>query len=288
MQNEEMALAPILECSQPAQIRHNLMDLSAALLRITDTVSALPRTLENIAEVKQARANLNKYLESLEVQRKNAKAEAMAAYNQAEAIYNDRVKAPIKKAEALCKAFVDDVEGAAKKECEDGLREYFAELCRTKGIYWLQFERVGIKVDMATAKQKEPRKAMERIKTFVDAVDQTLRTISGMENSNEILEEYTRTLDLERAVANVNSRKAAQKIAEQNRARWQAVQDEKQQNTAVIEKAAPDVGRVVRTEPLVKEFRVVFAATAPRPMLQELIEFYNSHNIKIQEVTENG
>jgi hypothetical protein len=286
MENQEMM--PILQCSREAVIEHNLVDLSAKLMNVTEAVQTLPRTMENLQQVKQARADLRKFFESLETQRKQVKQAVMAPYERAETLYKNLVSEPVKKADALCRAFVEDVESTAKKECEDTLREYFVELCAMKGIFWLPFERLGIKVDMAMANQKDPKKGKALVKSFVEDVDQNLRAIAAMEDSSEILTEYEKTLDLSRAVMTVNERKQAQTLAEENRKKWQQVQETKAQNMAVMAAEVPEIGTVRRAEPEVKEFRVVFAATASRPMLRALIEFANNHNIKIQEVTENG
>ena len=287
-QEEFTALVPILECRQPPVIRENLLDLGNHLQRVCQEVAALPKTRENMASVKKTRAELRKYFEMLEQQRKQVKKEVMAPYTKAEELYKRLVSEPMQAADKLCKAFVEDVEGAAKKACEDNLREYFTELCQMKGIYWLPFEKLGIKVDMAMANQKEPKKAMETIRNFVEGVDQTLTAINGMENSSAILEAYTKTLDLAKAVAIVQERKEAQRVAEENREKWQQVRESRSQNAAQICAAAPEIGVVSRAEPTEKEYRLVFAATATRPMLRALVEFAHAHNIKIQEVTENG
>ena len=288
-QREEFtALVPILECRQPPVIRENLLDLGNHLQRVCQEVAALPKTKENMASVKQIRASLRKYFEMLEQQRKQVKKEVMAPYTKAEELYKRLVSEPMQAADKLCKAFVEDVEGATKKACEDNLREYFTELCQMKGIYWLPFEKLGIKVDMAMANQKEPKKAMETIRNFVEGVDQTLTAINGMENSSAILEAYTKTLDLAKAVAIVQERKEAQRVAEENREKWQQVRESRNQNAAQICAAAPEIGVISRAEPTEKEYRLVFAATATRPMLRALVEFAHAHNIKIQEVTENG
>ena len=100
MKNNE--LIPILECSQPAVIRQNVMDVGANVLRIKEKLGQLPRTRENLAEVKQIRAQLNKDIASWEVQRKTAKAAALLEYEQANKAYQDSVAGPLREAEALC------------------------------------------------------------------------------------------------------------------------------------------------------------------------------------------
>lgn len=289
MENETMELIPQWACSRPAVVDQNLVDLSARLLRITDTVKALPKTRENLPEVKKLRAEMRKYFETLETQRKQVKADVMAPYLQAESVYKDLVSEPIKKADALCKSFVEAVEGAAKKECEDTLRAYFTELCQMKGIYWLPFERLGIKVDMAMANQKEPRKAKDYIYDFVQNVDRNLAAISGMENATDILDEYTRTLDLAQAIANTEQKKQQREELEHSQRSWEERRSQRAVNASQVtdalkEQAAPRI-TVTGQEKLL---RTTFTVTATMPMLRGLKAFLDSHNYEYQEVTENG
>ena len=281
--SENNELIPVLKCRQPAVIDQNLMDLSARLLRIAETVKAMPKTRENLPEIRRVRAELNKYFNSLETQRKLVKAEVLLPYEQANKVYEDVVKRPIKEADALCKGFVEDVETAVKKECEDTLREYFTELCQMKGIFWLPFERLGIKVTLAMADQNEPKKAMETIRQRVEQVDQDLTVISGMEDSADILTEYEATLDLSTAVSRVQNRKQAMRIVQENKAKWEETQQAKRQNLRQIAVVAPDVAQVIQQDQ-VKMCRAYFGAEAPVSMLRALREFMDAHHIKFWEV----
>lgn len=283
--SENNELIPILECRQPAVIDQNLMDLSAHLLRVTETVKAMPKTRESLPEIRRVRAEMNKYFNSLETQRKLVKAEVLLPYEQANKVYEDMVKRPIKEADALCKGFVEDVENAVKKECEDTLREYFTELCQMKGVFWLPFERLGIKVTLAMADQKEPKKAMEMIRQRVEQVDQDLAVISGMEESADILAEYERTLDLSTAISNVQNRKRAIEIMEENKAKWDNVQKAKQQNLQHIAENAQEAAKVIQ-ESQKKRYAATFTVTATIPMLRGLKAFLDGHNYEYQEVNE--
>ena len=49
---------------------------------------------------------------------------------------------------------------------------YFRELCAVNEIDFLSFGQTGVKVDMASARAKTPKKLMEQIKLKVDGVAQ--------------------------------------------------------------------------------------------------------------------
>lgn len=283
---ENNELIPILECSQPAVISENLIDLSARLLTITETVKNLPREQASLPEVKRLRAEMRKYFNALETQRKQVKADVLAPYEQANAVYQDRVAAPIEKTDRLCKDFIVEVETVVKKKCEDGLRDYFRELCAMHGLLWLRFESCGVKVDMAMANLKEPKKAKEQIRAHVESVSQTCNMISTMEYAGEILNEYANSLDLTQAISMVQDRHKA--IEEMNRAREaKAMADaERRGNTAALLAEAPELASAV--QPLEKKFKIIFAVTASMPRLRGLKAFLEGNHYEYQEVTDNG
>lgn len=206
MPNNEDALAPMLICTQPPVISENLLDLNARVSSITTMLSTLPPEPENLPQVKKARADLRRYFESLEEQRKAVKAAVMAPYNDAEAKYKALVSGPIGRADKLCKDFVDGVETSMKRQCEESLREYFAELCAANHVEFLTFEQAGIQVDMASARQKTPKKLREQLTQFVSRVSSDVDSISEMEDAEEILVEYKQSLSLSSAIGIVLDR----------------------------------------------------------------------------------
>jgi len=275
-------LPAILECRQPAVVADHLVDLQQRVDAVTATVQSLPRTRESLPAVREARATLNRYYNQLETQRKLVKAAVMRPYLEAEQRYKALVSGPIDQANQLCKDFLEQVETAVKQDCEDRLRAYFKELCQAKGICWLPFDRVGIHVTLAMADQKELKKPKERIAAFVNRVDADLAVIAGMEDSADILAEFERTLELSTAISNVNARKQAKKIMEENRAKWAAQRAADAQAAKRIAAQAPEA---VQQE---KRFKVCFTVTATVPMLRGLKAFLEGNHYDYQEVTDNG
>ncbi|MGM9586269.1 MAG: DUF1351 domain-containing protein [Candidatus Limivicinus sp.] len=287
MEDERNALVPILECRQPAVVEDNLVDLQQRVMTVIDTIDNLPRTRESLPEARKARAELNKYYSSLETQRKLVKAAVMLPYDKAMERYKGLVQKPILEADEKCRSFIDGVENDVKMACEGELRGYFTELCQSKGIYWLPFERVGIKVTLAMADQKELRKPKERIREFVQKVETDLTAITGMDGSAEILVEYEQTLDVASAIARVNSRKRAKAIMEENNAKYQAAQSTDSQTAQHIAANAPEAVQVLYASQE-KKYRVTFTITATMPMLRGLKAFLEGHNYQYKEVTNDG
>lgn len=285
MENIELTALPVLECTQVPIIVENLMDMAASYQVKLDYIDTLPRDEEGMKAAKALRAEARKEFEELDAKRKEVKQKVMEPYNKAETIFKSFVTTPFNRLDAACKAFSDGVEGDMKARCEAELKEYFSELCAVKGIHWLPWEKMGIKVDMATARLKEPKKAMETIKGKVEKICADLDTLSHMEGSGEYLAEYESCLDVSEAIRRVNSRKEAQRIAEQNRAEREA----RMQQSNLVREAikAAKVGTVTVPQQE-KKFRVTFTITATLPMLRGLKAFLEGNKYEYQEVKQNG
>lgn len=278
-------LSPVLECSQAPVIRENLMDLAAEFQARKDYIDSLPRTEENLKAVKEIRAACNKQVEQLEQQRKAVKAAVMAPYNAAERIYKGFITEPHKRLDEACKAFTDQVEGDMKQSCQQRLEDYFRELKAMKGIPWLKWERLGIRVDMATARLKEPTRAMDRIKAFVDRVCADLDTLAQMEGSAQLLAEYETCLDVAEAIRRVEARRQAERIAQENHRTREARQTQAAQLTGEAAKAA-EAGTLAMPRQETK-FRVTFTVTATMPMLRGLKAFLEDKKYEYQEAQED-
>ena len=281
MNRTELTALPVLECTQVPVIVENLMDMAASYQAKLDYINTLPRDDEGMKAVKALRAEARKEFEELDEKRKEVKQKVMGPYNKAETIFKSFVTTPFNALDKACKEFSDSVEGEMKSRCEEELKDYFSELCAMKGIHWLPWERMGIRVDMATARLKEPKKAMEAIKAKVEKVCTDLDTLSHMEGSGEYLAEYESCLDVSEAIRRVNARKEAQRIAEENRAQREA----RMQQSAMVRETikVAEVGTVTVPQQE-KKFRVTFTVTSTMPMLRAMKAWLEDKKIDYQEV----
>lgn len=275
-------LVPMLVCTQPPVISENLMDLQERVNAITEMVNQLPKEPDSVPQVKKARADLRKYFDSLEEQRKAVKAAVMAPYNDAEAKYKALVSGPIQQADRLCKEFVYGVESAMKRECEAGLRDYFDELRAANHVEFLKFEQAGIVVDMASAKQRTPKKLREQLVQFVASVSSDVDLIADMDDAEEIMVEYQKTLNVTDAIGTVldrHRRIQAQREAAQARNAAKATEAEAVQK---VEAVAPPIQ--VQADPLDEIInRCPFTVIgATRRQLKKLREFLKQEGIRYE------
>lgn len=174
--------------------------------RVAEAMS-LVCTDETLTSVKNIRAEMNREFADAETQRKAIKAAIMEKYDSFESVYRECIADPYKRADADLKAKIDATESEIKSRCEEMLLGYFHELCAVNEVDFLSFGQTGVKVDMASARAKTPKKLMEQIKLMVDGVAQDMKTIGTMgENAPEIMVEYKKNLDLSLAISVVNER----------------------------------------------------------------------------------
>lgn len=187
-------------------IEERLRDLKEATEHRVAEAMSLVVSDETLTAVKNVRAELNRDFTEYENQRKAVKAAIMAPYDRFEAVYRECVTEPFKRADADLKGKIDATEREIKGRCEKQLETYFQELCAVNHVDFLTFAQTGVKVDMASARSKTPKKLMDQLRIMVEGCAQAMATIDGMEHGDEIAVEYKKCLDLTLAIRLVTER----------------------------------------------------------------------------------
>lgn len=253
-------------------IEERLRDLKEATERRTDQAMSMVCAPDTLAAVKTVRAELNREFAEMEAQRKAVKAAIMVPYERFEAVYRDCVSVPFHRADADLKGKIEATEQEIKERCEDTLRHYFAELCAVHGVDFLTYEQTGVKVDMASARAKTPKKLMEQLRVMVEGCAQAMNTIDGMEHGDEIAVEYKKCLDLTFAIQMVTKR-------------HQLLEAERQRKVEATEacvrpvQEAPEVTPVPKRveKAAVETLTCIFTVTATRERLKILKNFLDSN-----------
>lgn len=265
----------LIQVKQLPIIEEQLLTLKEWADGISKEAQSMVCTDETLQAVKQYRTELRKNLDELESLRKSVKSAVMGPYERFEAVYKECVSDAFKTADATLKRKIDDVEQEIKQRCEDGLREYFDELCAAHHVEWLTFERSGVKVDMASAKQKTPKKLREQLVQFVSHVSANLNTIADMENAEEITVVYKESLNLAHAIGVVSDRHR----------RIEAEREEKAERESAV---ASEVEMVKKVEALSppkaeeKPISVTFTVTDTRGRLIALREWMKANGYQYQ------
>lgn len=273
-------MSELIQVVQLPVIEQRLRSLKESVDKQVIGAMALVCTEETVQAVKAVRADLNKQFQELEEQRKAVKKAVLGPYEQFEAVYKECVSDGFKKADAALKGKISDVESEMKRQCEDGLREYFAELCAAEHVEWLDYDRAGIVVDMASAKAKTPKKLREQITNFVTGVSRGVNLIASMDNAEEIMVEFKRTLDAAEAIAIVQERHQqvqAEKKAQDDREAARAREAEAVKKVEAV--SPPVVQPPVEAE---KVYKCSFTVHATKPQLKKLKEFMQKEGIEVE------
>lgn len=174
--------------------------------QIAQDAEAVVCTVDTIQAIKAIRAEIRKVFDETETPRKAIKAAIMAQYDAFEANYNDCIANYYRIADAILARKIRDTENGIKQQCEKGLREYFAELCIVRGLDWLTYEQADIAIDMASAKAKTPKRLREQLAVFVTRVGDSVDRIIELDNADEIMVEFRRSLDAADAICTVQER----------------------------------------------------------------------------------
>lgn len=222
-------------------IEEKLQTLKARWEQMALDAEAMVCTEETIQAVKSFRAEMRKEFDGLEEQRKQIKNAVMGPYEQFLSVYMDCVATAFKTADAIFARKISEVENDMKRRCEDGLRDYFMELCAVRRLDWLSYERAGVKVDMASARAKTPAKLRKQLAEFVDGVGDNVDRIIELEDADEIMVEFRKSLDAAKAICDVRQRRQqASKEREEREAR-KALLKQEAETVRRVEALAPQV-----------------------------------------------
>ena len=196
----------LMQVVQLPVIEQHLRLIKAQVEKKASDAMALACTPQTLVDVRKVRSELSKEFAGYEVQRKEIKAQIMKPYEDFEDSYNECVRDLYRELDQNLKQKIDETEDGLKAGCEARLRDYFNELCEAEGVQWLSYERAGIVVDMTSARQKVPKKLREKITQFVTGVSRGVALIADMDNAEEIMVEFKRTLDAAEAISIVQER----------------------------------------------------------------------------------
>lgn len=192
----------LMKITQKAIIEEQLKTISDEIQKRVDYAEKLVCTIDTIKDIKKQRTILRNQFNDLETQRKQVKAEFQAPYLRFEKVYKELISDKYKNADVQLKRKIDNVESELKLQKENTLREYFLEYCESEEIDFIKFEQIGLNINLS-ATEKSLR---EQIKAFVDKVKNDIELIQHEDNSAEIMIEYTKHLNVSRAIIEVKER----------------------------------------------------------------------------------
>lgn len=247
----------------------------------TEEALRLACTEDTLAAVKSRRAELNKLYGELEARRKAVKAEVLAPYQAFELVYRETVTEPFTAADAALKGKIAAVEDEIKGRCEEKLDAYWRELIASYGLEWLRREDCPVKVDMASARQLEPRKLMALMQAYVDGIAADVNYIRGTDNADEVLAEYKGCRNLTQALTTVSERHKAIAAAS---ADMEAAQVDAPEPPVSQDDAMWGAPKHI-TNAVEERLTLTFAVTDTLPRLRQLKAWLVANNYDVADAT---
>ncbi len=236
------AISPdVFRVEQLPVISEHLRSVKERVEIETTEAASMVCTEETIQAVKAKRAELNKTFTELDARRKEVKAAVMDPYEQFEAVFRECITEPFKAADAALKDKVAEVEAVQRDTCEERLRLYFDELCQLHGVDYIRYEQAGIKIDMASAKAKTPKKLMDKLGEFVSGVAVGADQIRQMDDAAEIMAEYKTCLNVGKAVSVVQERRRRVEQEKKNAEVREQARKRQEEAVAKVDAIAPPV-----------------------------------------------
>ncbi len=277
--------AELIVVKQLPEIEERLRTVKESVNRRVSNALAMVCTEETLQAVKAERAKLNQEFAILEDQRKAAKKAVLEPYERFEEVYRDCVSIGFKQADEALRSKIAKVESEIKRRCEEGLRYYFAELCAKHHLDWLTYERAGIKVDMASAKAKTPQKLREQLTAFVAGVAESVDRINTLEDAEEIMVEYQKSLNAADAICTVQKR---HRRIEDQKKEMEARKAVREQEDVMVRRVEALDTPVVMEKPPEKDPNEIIpkltftVINATRAQLRRVREFLNMEGIKYE------
>lgn len=272
---DEKSIEQLIIIRQLPVIEAELKGKGTEVKAKTALACSMACTPETLSAVKEMRAELNKEYKQYEAARKRVKTAIMAPYENFEAVYKENIAEPFVTADKQLGEMVNSVTYHLREEKERNIRKYFYEHLESAGLDKAKFafERMGLSVTLS----KSDSSLKKECKAWIEQRQQDIATINGMNNADEFMAEYLRTLDLSRSILVVNDR--LKDIAQVKAQREAREQEEAEKVSEYSEQAeplnealdAPEISSSAAAEE--EELKLVFTVYGTREKLKALKAF---------------
>jgi len=198
----------VIELKQAPVITHELHKVGASVKKRLDdlNIEGQVATNDTVKTLKTLRADLNKELAAFEAQRKAVKGAVALPYQEFEAIYKTEISERYTKAVKDLGDKISTVEIKIKKDKSDKIQAYFMELCQSEQIDFVNFDQLGLVINLSVSEKK----LKEQCNVFIEKVQDDLALINSQEHKVEILVDYKKSLNASKSIKSVIDRKAAE------------------------------------------------------------------------------
>jgi len=198
-----------IQLIQSPIIHHNLVLTGKSVTERIENLNLENQvaTDETLQTLKKLRTELNNEAKNFEDQRKTIKNAVLEPYNEFESAYKTEILEKYKAADNVLKDKISDYEMSIKKQKKENLEKYFNELCEMEQIDWLEFDKLGIEVNLSTTEKKYKVEILGTIQKIADDIN----LIKTETYAAEIILEYKNSLNASQAIQMVRQKKLEEK-----------------------------------------------------------------------------
>lgn len=276
----------VSDVSLPQQIDFNYEELKKELFDKCKTYTTLVYTAENIKQAKSDKANLNKLKKALNDERIRREREYMKPFNDFKEKINEIISIIDEPVEIIDEQ-IQEYEEKRKTEKRYKIGELFFSIENKPD--WLKLNKIA---DEKWLNASVSMKAVEEdMNQKIEQINSDLETLNGLsEFSFEAIDEYKRTLDLNRAIAegqrlaDIQRRKQEQEEREKEIAKEKGIAERED-----FKKEFEEMKETVEVEelPFTPEEEaewISFSAKLTVTNAKALKEFFNNRNIEFKAI----
>lgn len=266
----------IKEVTFPEVIEFNFEELKQEITNRVEMYKTLVYTDEQIKSAKEDRANLRKFVDALEAERKAVKKQCLQPYEAFESKVKELLKI-VNEPVALIDKQVKEYEEKKKIDKKDEIVNFFNSCTYPE---WLKFEQIF------DEKWLNSSVSMKSVKETIDArleqIEKDIAMLSSLpEFGFEAVEVYKTTLDVNKAVYEANRMSQIAKAKAEAEAKKAEEEFSKNMNPPVTEVEQETTKEVVTVKP--KQW-VKFKAKMTVEEAYKLKQFFTDNNIEFEAI----
>lgn len=262
-----MEIEPVAEITGTQEITNNIKDVNEYAVQLKEYYSTKIVTEDTLNDYKSEKANINKIKDKIATYKKTIVAEynkPIDEFVNVAKMAENTLKEAYDYINEQCNSFDEQ----KKQDKVDELKRYFNEVCQQKNISFVTYERMNQNVTLS----KSLKSLYSEIDVYIENIDKDITTIESMEDKEEILIDFMKSLNLSDSIQNVQERKKAKELIQTN------TKEEK-----VVE---PQVEETKLSAPVIEEELVEcsFKVTSTLPKIKALVEYMKAEGISYESI----
>ena len=244
--DEEVRVTALVEVTQLPVIENQLARVLPEIKQRCEIAASLVVNEENYKDMKKTRAQLNKEYAEFKALIKNIKEVVMAPLNDFMNGICKEVDEAYSTGIAQLDGNIKDTENGLKDQKRISLMEYYDDYRKSLDLdeQIADPRRSGIKVGL-TGSLKSYK---EQAKAYLDRLANDIKTISTLENCDEIMAEYVISLDMSKAIQIVKDRLAREEAARRAREEAESARKAREEHEAAVAAAVAEAEAQEATE----------------------------------------